>query len=917
MGTIACWALWIALSVVLAVQAYILLAHELPVPPFVLRAIESHLAAANLAADFSRAQFDPSGRLLLENSRLRTRVFDDPILTARSLYIRKSVWSILAGHPMPDEIRAEGAVLQLPAPLSPSGTPAPLLEDICLTFRLERNLVIVDQLTFRVANLNVFARGTYQLPAQTADSADPAAIIGQVLQIGREFARRLDRLESLEHPTLSLRFEYRPELGNMVDARLTADSVRLPDAQGLSLEQLVASTTLQLDQLRTRPARIVIAFDHLAGRDDVVVEKVRGVLHSDLTFDRQTLPAHARADLAIQRVAAFDEQLDSPILHLDWQSTRPLRATLHTRVHGTAFTLQADADLRQRTAELVFDGRVPPDLVDAVLPKRSPKLAPYFVFTDPFDVHAETTFTSGWQFYNLRSRVRAERLNSHGVPVTLARGRIDVDHEGNFLAYDAIARIGQNYGRGSYFMNFRSWDYRFLLAGQLQPVAISGWFRSDWWTKFWETNFEFTQAPTADVDVRGNWRDATKSLYYGDTDAVGARVLGADFDAAHAIVFVRPNFSHAFDLRVTRAHGAQTASGWFKRSSDPVTHELRRMDFDLRGVLDPDTLRHLGHETAVSLLKPWTFNQLPSIQFSGHTNYVADGKAVPELKFTGSVDGGMTYEKFPLESLEVTGGVSGEEVRLDQIKIGVAGGKGTGKAWFNGTPGARRLGFDYYIENADLVRGIRAMHEFEVARGNISPQSSPNRELLKRASGGKLQFAISAQGDPDNLNSFNGNGNFQLAGAELGEVHLFGLLSQLLSGLSLNFSSLKLDTLRASYKLANGSAHFPDVRISGPTALIEGVGDYHLNERTLDFSAKFRPYEENRNPLTAVLGLVVNPLASIVDLRLTGPIEKPKWSFSLLGGGNRPAANTPAATPTPAPNAPKTTPEPANTPPGK
>ena len=38
---------------------------------------------------------------------------------------------------------------------------------------------------------------------------------------------------------------------------------------------------------------------------------------------------------------------------------------------------------------------------------------------------------------------------------------------------------------------------------------------------------------------------------------VTVETLGADFDAAHAIVFVRPNFSHAFDLRVTRAHGAR------------------------------------------------------------------------------------------------------------------------------------------------------------------------------------------------------------------------------------------------------------------------------------------------------------------------------------------------------------------------
>ncbi|MBX3736313.1 MAG: hypothetical protein KF715_06490 [Candidatus Didemnitutus sp.] len=897
-ATIACWALWIILSLTLAAQIWIALAHELPVPTFVTRTIDTRLADANLAATFTRAQFDPTGKILLEGIRLRSRQFDDPLLTGRTLYVRKGIWAYLSGQRAPEEIRLDGGTLQLPALLSPSGTAEPVLREICATLRLEQNLLHLDQLNFRAGNLLVTARGDIQLPPRTGTPPDPAKIIGEALRYGQRLVRELPQLEQLEHPHLSATIEFRPGVGHVAALDLTADAVRATGDWPLVATAFHARSTLRLDGADARPLRIRFHADRATVRDHIVIEQPRGLVTTEITPLAPTRPHAAVVRFAADRIAAYDEQVEQPVLQLNWAQDQPLRANLALRAHQVAFALATEIDLAHATAQLHFDGRVPPSLVDAVLPVRTPKLAPYFVFGDPVAVHADVRFNEGWKFETLQSRVRVQRLDSRGVKVTHARGRIDVDREGNFLAYDALARIGENYGRGSYFMNFRTWDYRFLLSGALHPESISGWFRSDWWPKFWETNFGFASAPPrADVDVLGNWHNVTKVAYYGSTDAVDAQVLGADFERAHAIVFLRPQFVHAFDLRVERAGGAQRASGWFKRFADPATREQRRLEFDLAGNLEPATLHHLGKETADTLLKPWIFSRPADVHFWGATDF-ANGRSSPELRFTGSANGGLRYEGFPLDSIEAEGGASGTEVRLDRILIGVAGGRGTAKASYSGAADGRKLGFDFYIENADMVRAIRAMHEYEATRGSTDANTSPNKELLKRASGGKLQFAISAQGNPDDLKSFIGSGNVQLAGAELGEVHLFGLLSQVLSSLSLNFSSLKLDTLRASYKLANGLVTVPDVRVTGPTALIEGKGDYRLSDRTLNFTAKFKPYEENRNPLTFVVGMVVNPLASILDLRLTGPIQKPSWSVTILGaGGTGRAPEKPAAPP--------------------
>ncbi|MBA4137879.1 MAG: hypothetical protein C0518_11225 [Opitutus sp.] len=874
--------MWIVLSLCLALQLYALLARELPVPPFVLARIDARLAEENLAATFARAQFDPSGRLLLENVRFRVRQYGDPLVVADSVFVRKSPWSVLSGARAPDEIRIDGATLQLPAPLSPSGLAEPLLHHATATLRIDGSLVHVDQLAFRIGRLAVSVRGDFQLPPRPAGDRRPpfGEIVGQVLHIGRRLVRELPRLDSFDRPVLAATLSVRPGIGNVAELEFTADALRRPQDLPFDAGPLRATTIVRLDGDEARPLRIQFETTRVSYGEDVAADAVSGFLATTFAPRQWATPDEVELAVAARSVTAWRETAATPDLTLHWRREAPLLFELGVHLHGAAMAIGGRADLAQRTAEVNFEGTVPTSLVNATLPLRAPRLAPYLHFLDPVRVVATATFGAGWQFELLRSRVRGGRLDSNGVAVTTTRGRIDVDRQLNFHASDAHVTAGANHARGSYWMNFRSWQFRYLLEGALQPPEIAGWFRSDWWLKFWE-NIRFTAAaPDADVDVQGNYRDSTRTTYFGRTDAQSAVVLGAEFATAQARVFVRPHFAHAFDLRLTRANGTQRAAGWFKRFADAPTRELRAFEFDLTGNLDPDALRHLGGPAADALLEPWKFSAPPSLTLTGRTNF-RDGRASPELSFRGEAAGKISYEGFPLEGVRAEGGVSGADVRLDRIELAVAGGRGTAKAAVSGEGERRRLGFDFYLEAADLVQAIRAMHEFEGARATGQSPASPNSELLQRASGGRLNFALSAQGRPGDLATFNGSGNVEIAGAELGEVHLFGLLSQLLSGLSLNFSSLKLDTLRGSYRVADGRVNFPDLRVTGPTALIEGRGDYRLTDKTLDFTARFKPYEENRNLLTGVIGIVMNPLASILELRLTGPLSKPNWSVSL------------------------------------
>ena len=880
----------------LAAQLYIVFVRELPVPQFVQRRLDARLEEIGLAAKFRRAQFDPAGRMLAEDVEIRSTRFEDPLLLAGQVFASKSIWSILSGEREPDELRIERGTLRLPAQLSPTGIAAPFVQDLAATLRFDDSLLQIDQLAFRIGQLRVTARGEFQLPAPGGERAPVQALVDRVLQAARQLARELPQLEALDSPSLHADLRVRPGIGNVAELRLLTNGVQGPSRVPVQIGPLLACTTVRLDGVGARPLRIEFATPSILWPERANIEKLQGV--ATLEFDPQATPVVRRVKLeaGAGRVNAWDEIAIGPSLALEWIPDQPAAFALATWLHDEPFAVHGTADLSAQKLAARFSGRVAPELVTNVLTKHAPQVAPYLQFGDPVEVlRGDLVFDPGWRFAGLQTRVRAGRLNSNNVRITSARGRIDLDAQGNFLAHDAAVVAERNHARGSYWMNFRTFDFRVLLTGALNPPHIAGWFRRGWWGKFWQ-NFEFGPPPVADVDVIGCFRAGERTSYFGVTEATAATVLGADFEQAHARVFVRPHFAHAFDLRVTRAGGEQQAHGWFKRYADPVTHDVRRFEYDLAGTLEPVTLRRLGGPVAETLLEPWVFGRPPSIEFRGYTNHGEDN-AGSEIEFAGRAAGGFSYEGFPLELLEVKGRSTGSRVQLDDIKLGVAGGRGSAKATLDGTDARRRLEFDFQLADADLVRAIGALSEFERARRGDGAPPSPNRELLKRATGGKLQLTLTAAGQPQDIASFGGQGRVEVTGAELGEIHLFGLLSQVLSGLSLSFSSLKLDTMRGNFVLERGQVTFPDLRVSGATAVIEAKGDYRLVDQTLDFSARLKPYEENRNLFTAAIGIVINPLTSILELRLTGPIQKPTWSISL--GGNTPLREAPAENPPP------------------
>lgn len=897
--TVGCWALWIVLSMLLVVLIYIALARELPVPDFVLRRAEAELAKSGLALKFGHARFDPTGKVLLEDVQLRVRPFDDPLLTCRLLYVRHSFWSLLAGWTLPEEIRLEGAALQLPAMLSLTGTAEPVVSHLAAVLHREGRHWRIEQFTGRLGRLTLTLQGEVTGSVRTAGAAPLALeeLTARYLRTARHLAPFLHRLEAFDEPTLAVRLEVNPAVGNTADLLFTAGAARQPWGQPVVLGPIIAGTRLRLDGRGPRPLQAHVATRRINYRDEFAAENVRAIFKAEVQPDNFT----GRA-LELQAAAGsltYDgEPALGPVVRVDLSAWPAVSSSAAAQVDGEFITAEVEARLSEQSARLRAEGRVSPDLINRVLARHTPRAAPYFLMGDPVAFQAEAILAPGWRFDRVAGRVDAGRLDSRGVGITSARGRIDIVGR-SFLAHDARVTMGENMARGSYWMDFGTTDYRMLLDGRLRPADINGWFRGDWWLTFWNKYFAFPVVPPGgDVDLQGRWKDPSLTSNFVRAFARSATVWGGDFEQVDATVFVRPSFTHGLALHGTRAGGTQVLDGTFKRLGVPNSRETTRFEFDFTTNADTAVLGRMLEGRADDVLASLRFTQPPQVHAWG----AIDG-GVPAYRFTGEARNSLHYYGFPLDTVRVAGGVSGPEVQLGEIEFTTAGGSGTARASLTGPPGTRRLGFDAAISKAHLGRAVRVVQEYDANRLGKPYVVAAESKFIQQAANSSLDVSLSASGNPESIASFQGTGKAALTGAELGEIHLFGLLSQVLSGLSLSFSSLKLDAARSNFTLQDGSLYFPDLKVTGPSAVIDAHGQYTLAGNSLDFSARFKPYDQPGSLLAAAVSIVINPLTSILELKLGGRLDDPQWSVSI-GSSSAPNAPAPVKPAEPAPATP-------------
>ena len=873
------WAVWLALSALLVLQIWVATRRELTLPDFALRALEHRLAASQVTARFGRAVFDPTGRFVIEHVELYSPTHPTPLLTIRAAYARLDFWALLVGSVRLHELRLTGTELHVPAMLSPSGTDEAVVSDLDGVFHLGRSDYDVVLCTFRIAGLTVAGQGGFHLPgaARTRASAMPMLdlLLQRYLNAGRRVLALRPQLDALEEPRMRLWLTPSEKHGALVQAECFARSFH--PAGPLRVTQAEAGATFPLLGDTPAPVHVSLAADDIEWEGRARVRQLSVDLDGALAPDQfKFKPQAVRASAASGDAMAIP--FEAPVADIALTQFPRLQGEAAFRAGESAVALRGEADVKAGDGRLEFVAVLSPGLLSHARQRIKLQALKRFELREPAAVQGTAEFAAGWKPLRAEGDVVVERAVAQDVSIDAATAHVTyVGHD--LEVSDLVLRQGDNVARGSYRVDTVTRDYRFLLQGRLRPLDISSWFKPSW-AHFWE-NFDFTAAPpVADVDVRGRWGTPRLSAVFclADVDRPGIR--GVPFDRVHTILFFRPNYYDVFEF--TADLGGHSAHGSFVLAVDPAHATYRTLDF--RGVsqLDVAACARLYGPAGTALAAPYEFAEPPTVRAEGHLDGpTMAGGPRRQMQIELASRGPFAFHQFPLENLRFTATVDNDTIDLPKIEVGFAGGTAAGRAHLTGRADTGRLAFEAKLRSANLGRVIDTIEDFQSTRKPAAPER-PRSHWIENATECELNATLKAEGRYRDFFSYHGEGSFQIRGHRLIEMPLLKLLFELLSKSLLNFKSQRLDNAQGDFAIDGRRLVFPELKVTGPSAAIEAGGEYQLDAKTLDFTAKISPFREHRFVLTDVLGVALSPLLSTLEVRLTGQLADPAWSLTFL-----------------------------------
>jgi len=942
-GWIILWAFWLALGVLLYVQARIATSDEIVVPAWVLRSVEQRFAEQGLRLTFGSVRCDTAGNVVLRDVALFSGGFDDPIVTVRAARCTVNPYGLLVRRIVPHSLRIDDGSFRLPAMFSNDGANSAVIDNITADVELQGNTLFVNGLSARIENLVLLCHGGVWLPrsgrGEKTDSQMLAEAISMYLKIARQVAAFAPRLNMLGEPVLDVALA--PDEQRMARARVmfAANSLRVnaDERTGGSAD----GTADGMPAVTSGPLRADTSFELAM----FASPKVAGSSPASRRGEQDappTLPLHVNAisesvqvaqtasarDVRLALTVPFSEvqqlfQRDAPAqasappsapsvngqlrvmagsatmtkhnvtarslsAAVSGQFPKNLRATIAGELFATPLSLEAGANLDDQSATLAVSTRVTPRHIAAIASKTDVALDTILKPAHPIALDAVARLDAGWRPVSVRGHVETGAILAHGVPVDRAHGTFTLDPAARAITFSpAMAAVGESVARGSFTTNFDTRDFRFLLKGNLRPPAITRWI-GPWWGDFWR-DFDFRgAAPHGDVDVQGNWGDESRSRVFIFVDAARPAYNKVMFDRARLTLFSKPDLNDIIALRVTRGGGHATGSFSIATRGKATTTTL---NFTANNI-DPVAVAPAISPDVVDVLKPFKFAApLPDIKVAGHVvdAPAASGGNRVTLDIEAAGDGAFSYEKIPFTGLATGITIRDDKVVIKNLATQIAGGQLNANARLHGIDKQRRIAFDLTLNDANLG-GIAAIVKASATRGRADTgdgdvadkKDEGDNTLEKQLAGGLLDLRMNAEGLVSDFLSFTGTGNVEVTGgANLLSINIFGSLSQAISSeRRLGLTTINLNTGQASFSIDGARLKVPDAVLKGSRAVIKLRGDYWMDTRYTNIMARVYPLSATRNIIGRGIGVLLVPVSHLTELRFSGPIDSPRWRFS-------------------------------------
>ena len=853
---------------------FLLFSAEVPVPRFVTRAIEANLAAEGLGQRIESIQIDSGGRILLNGIRLYSRTYDEPLAFVDHALIRIDLPALLFGRVQASDIRISNGRLVSPSAVSPSGLPAEVIGNISGSARLAAGRLQIEHLHFNSGRVRAIATGSLQIPEKgTPAGSRPglSAAIAQLIARIPDMMRIQDIMSPLEAATVRIRFSPNREDGYDAAVDLMADGYR--SADGINLRGLDASI---LVETRRGELRSIRAGGGVSRAEKPGLARIGSAL---FRAEWTALPTRANPypeslDIRIRDLTARQATLRNTLLSVRRTTDRPVRFFGSTVLGGETVEIAGAVDPGQGGGTVAVAGRAGADWLHLASEIIGSDITYYADLSGRPVYRAGADFAPDWSWTRARFEVTASDLMARGVLLDSAYARGEITPFG--VTVDPIEiRQGQTRASMSYSDTFATRDYRFLIRGSMRPVSIAGWF-GPWWENFWK-DFELPpDGGTCDLSIHGNWFGPRKTLVTGEVAAGNLGLKGLRFDRLRTRLLIRPHYFDLFDATASRPEGR--IEGEFQLLYKTGERLPIEQHFKARSTIDLKKAAVIFGPGGVEMLAPYDYQVPPSVDFRGS---VLRTDAVWDTDITLGIDTdhAFQYEEFPLDSLQARDvRILNRRVELPSIRAGYAGGILAGNALVD----QGRLSFGATLDQARFEEAITRFGDY-LDRNAPPSEDSADKRFEDRNPGGLLSLSLQAEGDLGNFNSYLGEGRLDVTEAELGRVHLFGVLSAALQSTMFRFSTIRFTEAHSDLQIDRNELFFPNLEISGPLAAIKSVGSYDIPTGAVDFQARFFPFAGGGLPVFSVLDTVLNPFSYVFEINMTGTLSAPRMGVSIGG----------------------------------
>lgn len=886
-------ALWLCLVGLLVVQIGLLTSRHLPMPSWILRQIETRINSTGLNVQIDQANIDLAGRVSIKNLQITPHSLDSPLIKIEEVYVRLDPLALLTRHVDARYIRASGVNLLLPAMLSPTGRTEAVLSNIRLAFKPDQDTIALEQLSGEVANLTFSARGSIAVPKELTRGSSSKEITAETMaraiktyvDLARRLSETTPELAALENPHLDLVFAAdkrgNPTLSlSLICRKASLDLARFrPNSGQLQLTKLKLSTAISL----SNPTTQVLSFQGTCA--EATTTKGHQLLGANFTLKAEP-PRATEPFKLIELIVKTDSTVIGTLAGFDFKNSlirltpgkdSNLSSEFTTEAIGTSWQVEVKANPTRGEAQLKLAGAITPFIIHKLETKMRMKADTLLQMKAPAPISLTADFAQDWKLQNALGRISFGPVVGYSVPFT--QGTASFRFDGTELSVtDIAASQGDHAAVGSYWMNIKTLDFRFLLGGHLRPMGIAGFF-GHWWTNFFNL-LDFTPiAPAASVDIGGRWTFPYTTTVFVNADAPSATINQVRFDRVRTTMFIRPNFYDALEFIVDQ--GEHSARGTFSRAVDIYRHsdDLRSIDFNLTSTLDLAETAKIFGTAGSEIVEPFTFANPPALQLNGRVDGPASERGPHRsIQMAVKSTGGFALYGFPLRDLSFNGTIKDDAIDLKDIQVSFAHGVARGSALLRGPDAERKLGFDISLQGAYLGEALNTFAQFSAIQKGEPPTISNRAQQLADI---RLNLQLAANGLYRDPMSFQGKGAAELSGAQLAKINLLGSLSEELSKTAVfRFTSIQLNQARSNLVLDRQKLSLPDLKITGNSVMIEADGTYLLDKNTVDFAAKVYPFGGGKTFLSSAVGFVLVPLSNALELKLSGSLTQPNWRFA-------------------------------------